>query len=198
LDNTTGTDVRALSQVLDSLTAAAAEVDNVSVQELVERLGRRSFPALVLAPGLIAVSPASGIPGLTSAVGLIVVLITVQMLVGRNSAWLPGYLTKRRISSERLRTALGWLRRPVGFIERLTKPRLVVLVTRPLVALPILVMMSIGVIMPMLEIVPTSGSIAGAFISIYAIGLLMRDGLLVLLALCLTVAAPLGVWQLAT
>ncbi|MCG6113875.1 MAG: exopolysaccharide biosynthesis protein [Mesorhizobium sp.] len=198
MDNITGTDVQALSQVLDSLEGAAAEGDKVSVEELVETLGRRSFPALVLAPGLIAVSPASGIPGLTGTIGMIVVLITVQMLFGRSSAWLPGFLTRRRISSDRLRTALGWLRRPVGFVERLTKPRLVLLVSRPLIALPILVMMSIGLIMPLLEFVPTSGSIAGAIISTFAIGLLMRDGLLVFMALCLTVAAPIGIWQIAT
>jgi hypothetical protein len=50
----------------------------------------------------------------------------------------------------------------------------------------------------MMEFVPMSGTIAGVLLSIYAIGLLMRDGVLVLLVLGLSAAAPLSVWLLAT
>jgi hypothetical protein len=116
VDNPTGTDVRALSEVLDVLDdlAKAAEGDAVSVEALVTTLGRRSFPTLVLAPSLIAVSPVSGIPGMASTIGLLVATITAQMLWGRQSAWLPGFLTRRRIRTARLRRALDWLRRPVG------------------------------------------------------------------------------------
>jgi hypothetical protein len=190
-------DVRALTEVLDSL-AAAAHGETVHIEELVESLGRRSFPALVLAPSLVAVSPASGIPGMTSTVGLLVATITAQMLWGRKSAWLPGFLMGRQITVTRLRSALHWLRRPVAFLERFTKPRLVRLATRPFVILPLSAMLTIGLAMPMMEFIPMSGTIAGALLSIYAIGLLMRDGVLVVLALGLSAAAPWGVWQLAT
>ena len=59
-------------------------------------------------------------------------------------------------------------------------------------------MLTIGRAIPMMEFIPMSGTIAGALLSIYVIGLLMRDGVLVVLALGLSAAAPLGVWHLAT
>lgn len=188
---------RPLSDVLDAL-AIAAEGDEVSVEVLIETLGRRSFPTLVLAPSLIAVSPASGIPGLSSTLGLLVATITAQMLMGRTSAWLPGFVTRRRMASARLHRALNWLRRPVGLLERIARPRLVVLVNQPLVLLPLMTMLAISLTMPLMELVPMSATIAGAILTIFAVGLLVRDGVLVLLALALSAIAPLGVWQLAT
>jgi hypothetical protein len=190
-------DAQPLSHVLDALVTEAVG-DTVRVEKLVKALGSRSFPALVLAPSLIAVSPASGIPGLTSTLGLIVATITAQMLWGRDSAWLPGFLTRRQISATRLRSALHWLRRPVATLERFARPRLVAIVTRPFVILPLSAMLTIGLMMPLLEVVPLSGTIAGALLSLYAVGLLMRDGVLVILALALSAAAPLALWQLAT
>lgn len=191
------TPARPLNDVLDAL-AIAAEGDAVSVEVLIETLGRRSFPTLVLAPSLIAVSPASGIPGLSSTIGLVVATITAQMLLGRTSAWLPGFITKRRIATTRLHRALNWLRRPVGFLERLARPRLVALVSQPLVILPLMTMLAISLAMPLMELVPMSATIAGAILTIFAVGLLVRDGVLVILALALSAIAPLVVWHLAT
>ena len=188
---------RPLSEVLDAL-ATAAEGDTVSVEVLIETLGRRSFPTLVLAPSLIAVSPASGIPGLSTTIGLLVATITAQMLVGRTSAWLPGLITRRRMATSRLHRALNWLQRPVGLLERLARPRLDILVSQPLVILPLMTMLAISLTMPMLELVPMSATIAGAILTIFAVSLLVRDGVLVLLALALSAIAPLGVWHLAT
>ena len=200
VDNATGTDVRALSDVLDVLDALAASTDDdaVSVEALVTTLGRRSFPTLVLAPSLIAVSPVSGIPGMASTIGLLVATITAQMLWGRQSAWLPGFLTRRRIKTARLRRALDRLRRPVRALERVAKPRLVLFVTRPFVILPLSVMLATALAMPLMELVPMSATIAGSLLTLYAFGLLVRDGALVLLALALSAVAPLAVWNLVT
>jgi len=197
LSEVMNTGARPLGEVLDAL-AAAAEGDTVSVDVLIETLGRRSFPALVLAPSLIAVSPASGIPGLSGTLGLVVATITAQMLLGRTKAWLPGFITKRCIATARLHRALNWLRRPVGVLDRFARPRLVVLVSQPLVIVPLMTMCAIGLTMPLLELVPMSATIAGAILTIFAVGLLVRDGVLVLLALSFSAIAPLGVWHLTT
>jgi hypothetical protein len=190
-------DVKPLSQVLDRLKGAV-EGEAVSVEQLVEVLGRRSFPALILAPCLLAVSPASGIPGITSAVGLLVALFSAQMLLGFRCAWLPGFLKRRSFGARRLRSGIDWLRRPVGFVERASRPRLVILATRPFVMVPLAVLTAIGAMMPLLEFIPTSGSIAAAVASVFAIGLIMRDGVVVLLALALSGAVPYLVWQIIT
>lgn len=189
-------DEAALSRVLERLEAAV-EGRAVSVGEVVEKLGRRSFPAVILVPALIAASPASGIPGLTAAVGLIVALVAAQMLWNRDAVWLPAFLARRRMSSQRLCQAIAWMRRPVAFADRFLRPRLTVLVTRPVVFLPLALMLLLALFMPFMEIIPTSGSIAGIAIAFFAAALLTRDGLLVLLGLGFLVLAPLLIWQVA-
>jgi hypothetical protein len=190
------TGTRALSEVLDHLETTA-HGDSVTVQEIVDELGHRSFAALMLVPSLIAASPASAIPGLTATVALIVAIMVVQMLLGRDHAWLPGFLADRRIPTGRLCQAVRWLRRPAHFVERLLKPRLTVLVKRPGLYLPLLVVLAITLVMPFLEVIPTTGSIASTAIALFAAGLLTRDGLVVLIGLAFVLAIPVAAWYFA-
>lgn len=184
---------QALSHVLERLEAAV-EGRVVSVGEIVEKLGRRSFPAVILVPALLAASPASGIPGLTAVAGLVVAIVVVQMLWNRDHIWLPAFLTKRKIASKRLCKAIRWMRPPVGVAERFLRPRLTFLVVRPLVILPLLLMLAIALFMPVMEIVPTSGSIASVAVAFFAGALLTRDGLLMLLGFTVVGVAPFLVW----
>lgn len=187
----------ALSHVLARLETAV-DGQMVSVGEIVEKLGRRSFPALILIPALLAASPASGIPGLTAAVGLVIVLVVAQMLWNRECVWLPACVARRTISSQRLCQAIDWLRPPVIFVERFLRPRMTLLVTRPLVLLPLVLMLAIALFMPVMEIVPTSGSIAALALACFATALLTRDGLLMLLGYAFVVSTPLLIWQIAS
>ena len=103
---------RALSDVLDRI-AAAAEGEKVAISAVVEALGERSFAGLILVFTLISFSPASAIPGLTATVGVIVVLLVSQMLLGQRSVWLPGFIQRRRVSAAKLRKGIDWMRKPV-------------------------------------------------------------------------------------
>jgi hypothetical protein len=54
----------------------------------------------------------------------------------------------------------------------------------------------LALLMPFMEIIPMSGSIASAIIAFYAAGLLMRDGVVVLLALGLLLGSAGTFWAL--
>lgn len=183
-----------LSDVLDRLEDAA-EGDSIPVSKVVEKLGQKSFASLMLIFALIAVSPASAIPGLTATVAAIVFILMVQMILGRDSVWLPDVILRRELSTERLCKGIGWLRRPVRFVERFLKERLTWLLHRPWIYLPQLLILALTLFMPFMEIIPTSGSIASAVIALFAAGLLTRDGGLVAVSLMLLLAVPLAVWQ---
>ncbi|WIJ24970.1 exopolysaccharide biosynthesis protein [Devosia sp. RR2S18] len=185
----------ALSDVLDRLEGSATG-ESISVDEVVKALGQRSFASLMLIFTLISTSPASAIPGLTATVGLIAALLVSQMIFGRKCVWLPGFITRRELSSGKLRKGIGWLRKPIGFIERFLKPRLTFLLHRPLSLLPLILILGLALFMPVMEIIPTSGSIASAVIALFAAGLLTRDGVLVVLSLVLLLAVPVAVWYL--
>lgn len=178
---------------MSSTSEASAEGESIAVQEVMDRLGKKSFAAVILVFTLLSASPASAIPGLTTAVALVVVLMAGQMLIGRQCPWLPGFLANRRLPTSRVCQAVGWLRRPVAFAERFFKARLSFFVRRPGIFLTLGVMLAIAVFMPVMEVVPTSGSIASIVIAFFAAGLLTRDGALVLLGLILVVALPVSV-----
>lgn len=185
---------RALSDVLDQLESSVHD-DSIRVQEVIEKLGHRSFAALMLVFSLISTSPASAIPGITAVVATIVFILVVQMIAGRDCVWLPGAITRRRMSSEKLCKGIGWIRRPVHFVERFLRPRLTFLLHRPWLFLPLFLILGLTLFMPFMEIIPTSGSIASAVIALFAAGMLTRDGGLVVVSLILLLAVPVAVWQ---
>jgi hypothetical protein len=185
---------RALSDVLDHLEHAI-HGDSITVQEVVEELGHKSFASLMLIFSLISTSPASAIPGVTAIVGVIVFVLAAQMILGRECVWLPRSVSGRRIPKAKLCKGIGWLRRPVAFVERFLKARLTFLLRRPWLLLPLALILLLTLFMPFMEAVPTSGSIASAVIAFFAAGLLTRDGALIATALIMLLALPLAVWQ---
>lgn len=190
------TDTHALSDVLDQLESSA-DGDKVSVSHVVDTLGHSSFASLMLVFSLISTSPASGIPGVTAMVAGLVFVLVVQMILGRKSLWLPGFVARRRLSSDKLREGIDWLRKPVHFVERFLRPRLTWLFHRPWLWVPMILILTLTLFMPFMELVPMSGSIASAVIALFAASLLTRDGVLALISLGLLAVIPIGfyLWQ---
>lgn len=189
------TDAQDLEELLDQLEEAASQRDEVHIGDVVDAIGRRSFGPLLLVSGLIVFSPLSGIPGVPSIVGILVALITVQMLIGRNYFWLPGWIERRGIKRERFCKAVKFLRRPARFVDRFLRPRLQGLTNRLGAYTVALTCTVIAVAMPPLELIPFSTTVAGAAIAAFGLALIARDGLLGLIALGLTggVAGLVGV-----
>lgn len=193
-DTSAGKRTHALSDVLDRLEGAARG-ESISVGDVVETLGHKSFASLMLVFSLISTSPASAIPGLTATVAALVFVLVVQMILGRDCVWLPDFVTRRRMETDKLRRGVAWMRRPVRFVERFLGARLTFLLHRPWLYLPLVLILGLTLFMPVMEVIPTSGSIASAVIALFAAGLLVRDGALVVLSLTLLLAVPVAVWH---
>lgn len=179
----------ALSDVLDDLESTV-QGDDISVEDVVETLGRSSFAGLMLAFSLVSTSPASTIPGITTIVAVLVFILVAQMVAGRESLWLPKVVTRRRLSAAKLCRGIRWLRKPVRFVERFLRPRLTWLFRRRWLWLPLILIMGLTLFMPVMELVPTSGSIASAVIALFSASLLTRDGALALTSLGLLLIVP--------
>jgi hypothetical protein len=160
--------------------ASVADAPDFSVRRFVEELGHCSFAHMLLWPALIVVSPLSGIPGLSSLVGISIALISLQMILGRKHLWLPQWLLRQHIPQERFRSALTWLQHPVGAIERMIRPRMGWMFIPPMRALIELCCMCCGLAMPFLELVPLTSSILGCAVALFATSLITEDGFLAL------------------
>ena len=171
-----------ITGMTDRVREAAGD-DTISVAQITEALGRDSLPPNLMIPALAVVSPLSGVPLFSSICGILIALISAQMLLGRDHVWLPGFLMRRKLGAARVRGALDWMRRPAGFLDRITSERLTVLVRRPIRWIIQGVCLCCGLAMPFLELVPFTSSLMGVVVSLLAFGLLARDGLFVLLGL---------------
>lgn len=143
------------------------------LSEVVAALGDRGYGLLIFILALPNVLPLY-IPGLSAVFGVPLGLIALQMMVGLPRPWLPQALLRRQIRRQEFATVtqriLPWLMR----LERILKPRLPAL-TSPwaeraigLFALMLAVMLALPI--------PLTGIPLGAALALMGIGLLERDG----------------------
>jgi hypothetical protein len=172
-----------LEQLLDRVGELTRRHDQVSIGMVVEAIGSRSFGPLLMLIGITLFSPLSGIPGMSFFMAVFVLLVAVQMLIGRKKFWLPPFILNRSVEHGKLQKALEWLDKPARGIDRVLKPRLTFLVHRSgsygIAGLCVIV----GLCMPMMELVPFSSSVAGLGLLILGLSLVAHDGLLALLAI---------------
>lgn len=189
-------DTRPVQSLLNDLGEAGGDHDEISVADIVEAIGHEGLGAMILVPALIMITPASGIPGLSTAAAMIVLLAAVQMAIGRDTIWLPDFISRQSMARSKLDKARHWIEPPIRWIDRLTRRRLVALVARPWNLLPLTICIGIACVVPVLEFVPFSASLAACAIAFFGLGFVARDGLLV--AIGLLVAAGVGalVWYM--
>lgn len=173
-------EVKPLSAVLlDELTEDQA----VTLGELRDRLARRGFGLLMILlalPTLIPVLP----PGSAAAVGLLYILLSLQMLFGKDEPWLPKRMSRYRLSARvitALRTrGIPFLRR----IERFSRPRPLLLDERILSRGVALVVLVLGIVL--LSPLPFLNTLPALAVLLMGIGLLNRDGVFIAAGLLLT------------
>jgi hypothetical protein len=180
-----------LEQMLDRIDAAVEDGGQVSMGAITEAVGRRSFGALLLLAGTVLASPLSGIPGIPTSMGVLVLLIAAQLLFARQCCWLPQWLLKRSVSRSRLDKMLQWLRPPARWIDRCLRPRLPLLVNGASTSVIAGVCILFAAAIPAMEVVPFSATVAGIALAVFGLSLVAHDGLLALLAFALA-AATLG------
>ena len=160
---------------------------HVSVDHLMASFGHASFVPLLILPALVLITPLSGVPGLSTLCGLIIMMIAAQQLVGHTRIWLPGWIRHRQIASARLQPAMEKVLPLTRFMGRTARERLTFLFKRPFKWLLPLACVIFGAIMPLMEFIPFSSSLIGVAVTLIAFSILTRDGIFALLAL-----VPLG------
>ena len=174
-------DPKDLEDVIDRIESIGDGDEQVSVADIQEVIGRRSFGPLLLVLGLIVLSPVGGIPGVPTAFGLVVLLVAGQLLAGCDSFWLPTFITKRSIKAGRLSGAMDKVRPVARWIDHLLRPRLRFLMNGPArycVAVSCLVL---ACLLPALELVPFGAAAPALAVTAFALAMVAEDGILALL-----------------
>lgn len=183
-------DPASIEQLLDLIEAGAAGRAHVTIGEMMDSVGYRTFGPMLLLVGLILVTPLSGVPGMPTLMGLLTLLTLGQLLLGRTNFWLPGWLVRRRIPRKKLLQGLAMLRPAAVRIDGLIQPRFALLVRGPGLYVMALACMAIAMVMPATELIPFSSSIAGLALMTFGLAMISKDGLLALFAWGIALTGP--------
>ncbi len=112
---------KSMSTILRELCVVdPAQVDTVG--EIVERLGRRSFGALIFVFAIINILPLP--PGVTIILGLPLLFLSPQVAIGLKSPWLPRAIRDKPVNVQNFDKAIGKILPRLESVEKFLKPRL--------------------------------------------------------------------------
>ena len=155
----------------------------VTIAVLSNALSGRAYGMLLLVLALPNLIPIPA-PGLSAIVGAPLILITLQMMLGLKSLWLPNFIGKRTLKTEQLRRVCIRVVPVMKKLELLTSPRLEFLAKPPadrVIGL-ICALLSLVIMMP----VPFGNAFPALAICLFAIGILQRDGVFIIAGLFIT------------
>lgn len=184
-----GGEGRELSQVIEDLGCAAqTSGGRVSVEEILEVVGKRSFGPFLLLTGLCGMSPISALPGAPTLLSVMSFLVAVQLAAGRKTIWLPKFVLRLSASQEKVSRAAELAQRPAAVIDKIVRQRLTSLTSSPADRLVGACCCALALAVPPLELLPFATFIPMAAIAVFGLSLVARDGVLVLGGLLLTCA----------
>ncbi len=188
----TGAEPLSVGEIIARIRDRAAGEQAVSVEDMVAVLGRRSYGPFLFVPGLIGVTPLSGIPMVPAILAIIVALFAIQIVLGRSHLWLPGILGRRSFDGAKVADAMGRIAPIAEKLDRWFYGRLPGLTGRHGVRIAAVICLLLAACVPFFEMVPFAGIAPMSAIAAFGLAILVRDGALMLAAIIITVAAMTG------
>lgn len=172
-----------ISAVLQSLTRNAGE--RLTVADIVSVLRDRAFAILVVLLGLPNCLPMP--PPIPLVCGLLLALVAAQIAAGRHAPWLPSALLSRSIPQAAVERAVGRALPVLQKLERWSRPRMSFLESA--LAIRLIGLLLFGLALGLLVAAPVIGQIPlGIAVCLVGLGLVERDGVLVLIGVAMGLA----------
>jgi hypothetical protein len=171
------------SVLIEELVAQAPD-GPVDLDWLLGHLDKRSFGLLLLLLGLLVI-----VPGVASIATLMVLIPSVEMMLGRSRPAFPQFLAKRPFDFKRFKRLTEIVQPGLRAIENLSRPRWTLphAVAGRLVG-AIVFLLALPAIWPL----PLVNVVPGAVIVLVAIAYLQEDGLLLAIAAAATFLSLAG------
>lgn len=170
---------RSVSSILRHVLKKEKDNDKLTYGELVEALGEQAFGLITVLFALPSALPISAIPGFSFIFGLPIVFIALHLIAGKKSLWLPKKLANYGVDIKKLTTVLNKTLPTLMYIERFLKPRLLFL-SSPIMERVlgfVLLFLSLLLLLP----IPFSNFFFAALIICFGLGLVEKDGLLLII-----------------
>jgi hypothetical protein len=172
---------RRLSVILAALVADSTR-ERIGIGELVAAMQDRAFGVLMFIFAIPNVLPTP--PGVSSVLGAPLLLLSLQLTLGKPAPWLPKFIARRSLPAAEfgavVKRVVPWIARA----ERLLKPRLGLLARPPAERLIgfVCLLLAIVLFLP----IPLGNMLPALAISIFSLAILERDGVAVLIGYVLS------------
>ncbi len=163
-----------------------ARQDKFEFAEFWDVMEKRGFGPMLALPSFIACTPIGAIPGIPSLAGGTILLIALQILLGRRHPWLPQKVMQLNCDADQLRYIVEKVKPYAVRVDRFLVPRCFFMrqpVFRSFIAL---CCAGCGLVMIPLELIPFMGLIPAFAVFIMAIGMATDDGAVALVGVSLS------------
>ena len=178
-----------VESVLGELDDLTTKNDTVRVGDVLDDFGGRSFGPFIMIPALLEITPVGGIPGVPSFLAAVIALIAVQLLFGKDHIWMPQWLQERAVESKKLHKGIAKLRGIAHWLDEHSHGRLESLTEGVWIKIAAVVILLLCATVPPLEVLPFASSAPMLAIAAIGLALTVRDGVIMLAALALAIAA---------
>lgn len=185
---------KTLSELLDHFVHASQGQDKVAISDLLDSLSSRSHGPMLLFPGIIAISPIGMIPGMSIVTGTLIILIATQMMFFSRRPWIPSRIAGFEFSCESLKNGVDKTNPWVKWFEKIVKARFEFLASGIMIYPIAIACVLLALSFYPLAFVPFGVLAPGFAVTMFALGLTARDGLLVILGFLLTAFAGYIIW----
>lgn len=174
------TEIRPISELFEE-EFLTIESEHISLRTILESFHERGFGFILFVFAIPLALPVPKPPGISTIMGIPILLLTFQQMIGRHTIWLPDRILDKSFSRAKfiglIKASIPWIKR----LEIFIKPRLG-FITQGLfshfIGLAGLIMtLCVMVPLPLTNTVPSMG------VALMAIGVIMRDGLAVLVGM---------------
>ncbi len=171
-----------LTDIIDDVVADAKE-GALTLGDVLDDLGDRSYGPLFFILGLIILLPIGAVPGVPIILGVVLIILAIQFVLGLKHPWMPARFRRLSISEKKARDAERRVRPFLRFIDRFVDARILWIVSRPMRVFAASSIILLSLAMVPLEIVPFGVAVPAAAIAAFGLAIVARDGLVMLIAL---------------
>jgi len=181
----------AITKLMDALEQVEekAHGETISLGDVVDTFNGRGFGALLILPSLLVVLPTGAIPFVPFVCGMFMILVCVQIVMGRHHPWMPRSLRRVGIGRERYEHVVDMSRPFIGRLDKWSAPRLKML-SRPISQRVIaIICIALSIATAAVALLPIMSHLFALAILCFAIGMASRDGFMTIMGVVVTVAA---------
>lgn len=181
-----------LTDLLESVSTNVKS-DPVDIGDLVHACSYHGFGALLLIPAGLTILPTGAIPGVPAVCGILMALISIQIVAGCEEPWVPKRLKIFSLSKKKLKKSIEHSKAYTEKIDYFLDSRLEFLTTSISQRIVGFITFFLSLLIVVIGFIPFVPTLLAMPILFFALGYSVNDGLLIAIGLFLVSISALWI-----